>query len=101
MVVVFFAAGDVAAEADVDFLVVEEVFFVLVVDAADVVIASSFFWVWQPRNAVNVSAVIKVKTDVFIVWLSLTPPRMSIRVPQSKHENSQFFPFKTVGFFRS
>ena len=68
--VVFFA-GDDSAEADVDFLVVEEVFFVLV-DAADVVIASSFFWVWQPRNAVNVSAVIKVKTDVFIVWLSLT-----------------------------
>ena len=69
--VVFFA-GDDSAEAAVDFLVVEEVFFVLVVDAAEVDIASSFFWVWQPRNAVNVSAVIKVKTDVFIVWLSLT-----------------------------
>ena len=44
VVVFFFAAGDVAAEADVDFLVVEDVFFVLV-DAADVVTASSFFWV--------------------------------------------------------
>ena len=100
MLVVFFFAGDVSAEAEVDFLVVEELFFVLVVDAADVDIASSFFWVWQPRNAVNVSAVIKVKTDVFIV-LSLTLPRMSIPVAESKHENTQFFPFKTVSFFRS
>jgi hypothetical protein len=66
-VVVFFAAGDASVEA-VDFLVVP-VFFVvvaLVVDAV-VVAASSFFWVWQPRNAVNISAVIKDKTDVFIV----------------------------------
>jgi len=37
----------------------------LVVDAV-VVAASSFFWDWQPRNAVNISAVIKDKTDVFI-----------------------------------
>jgi hypothetical protein len=67
-VVVFFAAGDASVEAAVDFLVVA-VFFVvvaLVVDAV-VVAASSFFWVWQPRNAVNISAVIKDKTDVFIV----------------------------------
>jgi len=38
----------------------------LVVDGV-VVAASSFFWLWQPRNAVKVSAVIKDKTDVFIV----------------------------------
>ena len=67
-------AGDASVEAAELFLVAELFFVVdvaLVVDAV-VVAASSFFWVWQPRNAVNVSAVIKVKTDVFIFWLSLT-----------------------------
>lgn len=102
----FFAAGDAELEADAElFLVVEVVLFfeadeALVVDGV-VVAASSFFWVWQPRNAVNISAVIKDKTDVFIFWLSLTNPRMSIHVAQSKHENSRFFPFKAVSFSRS
>lgn len=95
VVVFFFAAGDVAAEADVDFLVVEDVFFVLVlVDAADVVIASSFFWVWQPRNAVNVSAVIKVKTDVFIMWLSLTLRECRSVSPRASMKIVSFFPSK-------
>ena len=68
----FFAAGDAEFEAVAElFLAVEVVLFfevdeALVVDAV-VVAASSFFWVWQPRNAVKVSAVIKDKTDVFIV----------------------------------
>jgi len=87
--VLFFAAGEAEDEAEVElFLVVEvELFFVpLVVDAEDVVVAaSSFFCVWQPRKAVNVSAVIKDKTDVFIVWLSLTKARMSVPALQSKH----------------
>jgi hypothetical protein len=93
VVVFFFAAGDVAAEADVDFLVVEDVFFVLV-DAADVVTASSFFWVWQPRNAVNVSAVIKVKTDVFIMWLSLTLRECRSVSPRASMKIVSFFPSK-------
>ena len=66
-----FFAGDAEAEAAVElFLVVEvELFFdVALVEAAVVVVSAvSFFWVWQPRNAVSVSAVIKDKTDVFIV----------------------------------
>ena len=70
--VVFFAAGDASVEAAVVFLVVEvELFLVValvVAPVVDVVVAaSSFFWVWQPRNAVNASAVIKDKIDVFIV----------------------------------
>jgi len=76
LVVVFFLAGDAEDEAELElFFVLEvELFFVVpFVVAEDVVVAaSSFLWVWQPRNAVNVSAVIKDKTDVFIVWLSLT-----------------------------
>ena len=74
MVVVFFFAGEASAEAVVDFLVVVELF--LVVDVPCVVEAvvgggSSFFWVWQPRNATVATAVIKVKTVVFIwSWLS-------------------------------
>jgi hypothetical protein len=75
--VVFFLAGDdsLEAEAELFFVVDEAVLFLvdLAVVAEDVVVAaSSFFWVWQPRNAVNVSTVIKDKTDVFICWLSLT-----------------------------
>ena len=68
-----FFAGDAEAEAEVEvFLLAEvELFFevdvALVVDAVVVVCAVSFFWVWQPRNAVSVSTVIKDKTDVFIV----------------------------------
>lgn len=73
----FFASGEAEDEAELElFFVLEvELFFVVpfVVVAEDVVVAaSSFFCVWQPRKAVNVSAVIKDKTDVFIVWLSLT-----------------------------
>ena len=65
---VFFAAGDASAEADV-FFVVD---FLLVVDAAWVVVpvvviaVSSFFWDWQPRKAAIVNTVIKDKTGVFI-----------------------------------
>jgi hypothetical protein len=77
-VVVFFAEGDASVEVvDEDFFELE-VFFVVVpvpwvVAVVEVaVVASSFFWLWQPRNAASVSAVIKDKTDVFIVWLSLT-----------------------------
>jgi hypothetical protein len=77
--VLFFAAGDAElsaeAEVELDFLVEELVlfFFEVEVDAPcvvvpvdEVVAASSCFCVWQPKNAVNVSAVIKDKTDVFI-----------------------------------
>jgi hypothetical protein len=69
--VVFFAAGDASAEAEVDVFLVVEVFFVVDapwVVAAEVEVAcgSSFFWAWQPTNAAIVTAVIKAKTDVFI-----------------------------------
>jgi len=78
---VLFFAGDADAEAEADvelFLVVEAALFfdvAWVVDAV-VVVAVSFFWVWQPRNAVSVSTVIKDKTDVFIV-VKLAKSRMS------------------------
>jgi hypothetical protein len=70
--VLFFAGeADAEAEADVElFLVAEAALFfdvALVVDAVVVVCTVSFFWVWQPRNAVSVSTVIKDKTDVFIL----------------------------------
>jgi hypothetical protein len=84
-------AGDdsLEAEAELFFVVEPELFLVdLAVVAEDVVVAaSSFFWDWQPRNAVNVSTVIKDKTDVFILYirLSLTRARMSIHASQSKH----------------
>ena len=88
---VFFAAadadGDASAEADVFFVVV----FLLVVDAAWVVVVaagSSFFWVWQPKKAASVSAVIKDKTGVFIELVKLNEnrecrdasPRASIKI---------------------
>jgi hypothetical protein len=66
--VVFFAAGDASAEAEVDVFLVE----LLAVDVPWVVVAvevacgCSFFWAWQPTNAAIVTAVIKAKTDVFI-----------------------------------
>ena len=75
MVDFFFAAGEASAEALVDFLVVE--LFLVVVDEPCVVveveaaIGSSFFWAWQPTNA---SAVIKVKTVVFIGMVKLKGP---------------------------
>ena len=78
LVVVFFAAGDASVEAVVDFLVVVPVFFVvvaLVVVPVEVAVVSSFFWVWQPRNAVSISAVIKDKTDVFIGLVKLNKGR--------------------------
>ena len=59
--VVFFSADDASVE-DVDFFFEVDVAFV----GAVVVAVSSFFWDWQPRNAVNVTAMIKDKTDVFI-----------------------------------
>jgi hypothetical protein len=68
--VVFFAAGEASAEAEVDVFFAVELF--LVVDAPWVVVevevgaAASFFWAWQPTNAAIVTAVIKAKTDVFI-----------------------------------
>jgi hypothetical protein len=89
--VLFFAAGDDSVEADSEVFFVVEDFFLAEVDVAcvvvpvDVVADSSCFCVWQPRNAVNVSAVIKDKTDVFIFGLSLTRPRMSIIALQGKH----------------
>jgi hypothetical protein len=77
---VLFFAGDAEAsaeaEVEVDFLVEAVLFFEvevpLVVVPVDVAVVSSFFWVWQPRNAVSVSAVIKDKTDVFIGLVKLT-----------------------------
>ena len=45
---------------------------VAVVDVAEV---SSFFWVWQPKKAASVSAVIKDKTDVFIELVKLNEGR--------------------------
>jgi hypothetical protein len=92
--VVFFAAadadGDASVEADV-FFVVD---FLLVVDAAwvvvpvDVIAVSSFFWDWQPRKAAIVSTVIKDKTGVFIGLVKLNEdrecrgasPRASIKI---------------------
>jgi hypothetical protein len=87
LAVVFFAAGEASVEAAVEVFLVE-VF--LVVDAPWVAveveaIGSSFFWAWQPTNAAIDTAVIKVKTDVFIFGLSLTGTTMSTRAPQSKH----------------
>jgi hypothetical protein len=74
-VVVFLAGEDsLEAEAELFFVVDEpELFFVdLAVVAEDVVVAaSSFFCDWQPRNAVNASAVIKDKTGVFIYKVKL------------------------------
>ena len=77
-VVVFFAAGDDSVVVEDELFFVVEVFFVVLpvvpVDVAfvDVVVAaSSFFWLWQPRNAASVSAVIKDKTDVFIGLVKL------------------------------
>jgi hypothetical protein len=68
--VVFFAAGDASAEAEVDVFLVVELFFVVdapwVVAEVEVACGSSFFWAWQPANAAIVTAVIKAKTDVFI-----------------------------------
>ena len=74
---VFFAAGDASVEADV-FFVVD---FLLVVDAAWVVVpvvviaVSSFFWDWQPRKAAIVNTVIKDKTGVFIEFGKLNEDR--------------------------
>jgi hypothetical protein len=101
--VVFFAAGDASAEVEVDVFLVVELFFVVeapwVVVAVEVVAASSFFWDWQPTNAAIATAVIKVKTNVFIwSWLSWTNARMSILPSQSKHENLCFFAF-LISFF--
>ena len=70
----FFAVGDASVEADSEVFFVVEDFFLAEVDVpwvvvpVDVVVAaSSCFCVWQPRKAVSVSAVIKDKTDVFIL----------------------------------
>ena len=69
----FFAAGEASVEAADVFFVVE-LFLVVevpwVVEAAEVAIGSSFFCAHEPRKATVASATIKVKRDVFIVWLS-------------------------------
>lgn len=79
MLVAFFAAGEASVEAEVDvflvvvlFLVVDAPWVVVEVEAA---IGSSFFWAWQPANAVIVTAVIKAKTDVFIRLVKLNESR--------------------------
>ena len=99
-----FFAGDAeaSAEAEADFLVVElalfffEVAVECVVVPVDVVIeASSFFCVWQPRKAVNVSAVIKDKTDVFIVLVKLNEGRECRSAPRrASIKILSFFPSK-------
>lgn len=60
--VVFFAEadGEASVEAEVD------VAWVVVAPVDVVAVASSFFWLWQPRNAASVSPMIKEKIDVFI-----------------------------------
>jgi hypothetical protein len=85
------ADGDASVEADVDVFFAVEVFFVVdaawVVVPVDVAVVSSFFWVWQPKKAASVSAVIKDKTDVFIGLVKLnedqecrsSPARASIK----------------------
>jgi hypothetical protein len=87
---VFFgdAEADASAEADAEvffvvelFLAVVEVPCVVVAPVDVVAVASSFFWLWQPRKAASVSAVIKDKTDVFIGLVKLNEPRMSILAP--------------------
>ena len=98
-----FFAGDAAGEASVEavvFFEVEAVLFfavvALVVVPVDVAVVSSFFWVWQPRNAVNTSAVIKDKTDVFIGLLSLTKIE-NVEPPLAGQAlNRPFFSFKSI-----
>ena len=103
MLVVFFFAGEASLEAELVLFFVVEVFLAVpfVVDVEDVVVAaSSFFCVWQPRKAVSVSAVIKDKTDVFIVWLSLTrvenveasPAGQALKYPVFSFQYHQLFP---------
>ncbi len=76
---VFFgdADGDASALADVEVFFVVEVFLAEVDVACVVVVAagSSFFWVWQPKKAASVSAVIKDKTVVFIGLVKLNEHR--------------------------
>ena len=76
------AAGDASVEADVEVFFVVEVFLAevevawVVVAPVDVVAAaSSFFWDWQPKNAAIASAVINVKTGVFIGLVKLNEGR--------------------------
>jgi hypothetical protein len=106
---VVFLAGDAeaeaSAEADVFFEVVAVplavLFFVvvaLVVVPVDVAVVSSFFWVWQPRNAVNASAVIKDKTDVFIGLVKLNKVEDVDPFGAEQALNRQFFPFKSLRF---
>ena len=63
--------------ADVEVFFVVEVFLAEVDVAWVVVVAagSSFFWVWQPKKAASVSAVIKDKTVVFIGLVKLNEHR--------------------------
>lgn len=65
--------------ADVEVFFVVEVFLAEVdvawVVAPVVAVVSSFFWLWQPRNAASVNAVIKDKTDVFIGLVKLNEHR--------------------------
>ena len=99
--VVFFVAGDASVEAVVDFLVVE-LFFVVVALAVvpvDVAVVSSFFWVWQPRNAVNISAVIKDKTDVFIGLVQLNERRGCRSVWRRASTKSSVFSFQIPQVF--
>ena len=98
--VVFFAdaVGDASVEADVFFVVevfLAEVEVAWVVVAPVDVVASSFFWLWQPRNAASVSAVIKDKTDVFIGLVKLNEGRecRSIR-RRASIKIVSFFPSK-------
>ena len=101
-----FFAGDAAGEASVEavvFFEVEAVLFfavvALVVVPVDVAVVSSFFWVWQPRNAVNISAVIKDKTDVFIGLVKLNEDRECRSPPRRASTKSSVFFFQIYKSF--
>jgi hypothetical protein len=88
VVAFFFAAGEASVEA-VDVFLVVELFFVVevpwVVVEVEAAIGSSFFCAQEPRNATVASAIIKVKTDVFIDVVNLNERlRMSILRSQGK-----------------
>ena len=89
--VVFFAdaVGDASVEADVFFVVevfLAEVEVAWVVVAPVDVVASSFFWLWQPRNAASVSAVVAhgaalAGEDSHCVWSTELPEMRSRPAP--------------------
>jgi hypothetical protein len=93
--------GEVVAEVVLVFFPV----FVLVDPArvavgAVVPIVSSFFWAWQPTNAAIATAVIKVKTDVFIGVIKLNEPRECRSCPRGASTKIRRFLSSLFSFSR-